>query len=143
MESNNRWFWGQIGILFLGFLSGLIVVPGHPDFMNPAPLSFIAEVSGFMAFGVIFAVSLNRSTEKWSRLTWSSRPFDRDQPLVFFDFGSYCLLAHGAGSAIKGLLSTPASWSWEIPVSGAVGVWLGVRLCMLIFKSRIESGRSQ
>jgi hypothetical protein len=61
-----------------------------------------------------------------------------NQPLVFFDFCSYCAIASGLGSALRVMFGENHSWEWQIPILVGVGLWVGVRLGMLIFRKKMN-----
>jgi hypothetical protein len=142
MEADNKWFYLRIGVVLLSFISArFVVTPLDPDFLHPAPWYFPFEIAGFLALGMIFVNSFQAfksPSEKWFRPSWFLNPLDRKQPLVSFDAAACCLISYGLGSAVMGMLSAPANWSWEIPLSGGCGVWLGVRLSMLVYRNQLE-----
>jgi len=129
--------------MLLSFVSAFFfVIPPHPDFLHPAPFYFPFAIIAFLALGVLYVISipatLKHVSEKWQRPSWFLTPFNPKQPLVFFDFGAFGLMFYGLGCAVIGLSSAPTNWAWEIPVSGGCGVWLGVRLGMLVHRNRLE-----
>jgi hypothetical protein len=144
MQSSNRWLYVRMAIIILSALSArFVIMPQHPDFEHPAPWYFPFVIAGFMSLGIPFALSIqglsSRSSEKWQKPSWLVPPFSIKQPLVSFDMTAYCIIAYGFTSALMGLSTTPNNWSWEISVSAGIGVWIGVRLCMFIYRNRIET----
>ncbi len=143
MKSGRNCLYMRIAVTLLSCLSAYFaVIPSHPDFFHPAPVTFVLEIVGIVAAGLIFVLSFSSrsmlSSELWKRPSWYLSPFDRKQPIVFFDFASYCVASYGLGGAVVSTFGPRPNWSWEIPVSAGIGVWLGVRLSLLVFRGRME-----
>ena len=143
MKPRRNWLYIRISAFLLSFLSAFASpMPVHLDYAHRAPASFLLTLCGILAAGVLFVLSLSArsmpSSGLWKRPNWFVSPFDRKQPLVFFDFGAYCMMLYGLGGAVTSLLSNVNNWSWEIPVSAACGVWLGVRISVLVYRNQIE-----
>jgi hypothetical protein len=138
MSSNLNWSYLKILIVIISALSGFFASqPENSDFLAPAPWYFPLTIILFMATGLPFIVTMMRKAENLQRPTWNSSPLSFDQPLIIFDLSAYCTIAYGAMMALVNLQNTPYNWSWEIPLSAGIGIWIGVRLSVqLYYKSR-------
>ena len=112
------------------------------DFTRPNWVTFFVLI-GFAAFGVCFVTSLQRSNpwspDQWRRPSWLSSPFSFGQPLLIFDLAAYCFLVLGTTSLVLEIISTPRIWAWELPLSIGIGAWLGVRLCISMFREKFDN----
>ena len=98
---------------------------------------------GFAAFGILFVAFTQRlnpwSSDKWRRPSWFSSPFAFGQPLLIFDLAAYYFLVLGTASFVLEMISIPRTWAWGLPLSVGIGAWLGVRLCISVFKDKFEN----
>jgi hypothetical protein len=138
-------YW-RAGILVLSAASGALTRwPPNLDFLHPTPWYFLLEIG---AFGVLaiplvlsFSAASSRGPDKWRRPSWFASPFEFKQPTLLFELGAHCLISYGVGCAIYGTLDTPIIWAWEIPFAAGCGIWLGVRVSMLVYRGRFEPMR--
>lgn len=142
-DDRARWLIARGALLLLSFGGAFLGdLPVHHDFEHPAPVSFLAIIIGFTLFGLIYVVSISSvfktADAKWLRPSLFIRPFGSRQPLVSFDTGAICMLAYAVGGAVRGLSESPHNWFWEIPVTAAIGLWIGVRLIMVLESARVE-----
>jgi hypothetical protein len=91
-----------------------------------------------VAAGVVFVVGLQAArhppTGEWPRPSWFEKPFGRDRWVSLFEATSYYFLAAGTSCAVMELRETPRTWAWEIPIAIGVGLLLGGRVCLLVFR---------
>ena len=121
------------------FLKGVVAL-----FTDPSNAEVLDSVlSGAMAVAVPFVLSLSSLArpleEKWERPSWFSNPFNLKQPLPGFSLVAACMIFYGLSSAAMSSAGTAPNWSWEIPVAGGCGVWLGVRLSMFLYSGRLAA----
>ena len=138
------WLLFRVGMLAATFLFAYVSEqPAHEDFLHPAPLHFVLTITGVMAVGAIFITSIQaiptRHRQVWRRPSWRLNPFNPAQPLTFLDFGGFVFLFLGLGYAAAGLSSSPPSWFWEITFFAGLGLLIGVRVAMFMFKKRMDS----
>jgi hypothetical protein len=129
-------------MVFAAASAPFIKMPLHPDFLHPAPWKFIIELLGFVVFGVPFVVSLSSATRangELQRPSWSLNPFQTAQPLVFFDFAAFTAAAYALGWAVAQMLGGKTNWFCEIPLIAGFGIWLGVRVSMFLFSSKLAT----
>lgn len=114
------------------------------DFTRPNWVTLFVLI-GFVAFGVVFVTSLQRSNpwspEQWRRPSWLSSPFSFGQPLLIFHFAAYYLLVLGTSCLVLETISAPRIWAWELPLSIGIGAWLGVRLCIPVFREKFDNAK--
>ncbi len=76
---------------------------------------------------------------KWSRPSWFSNPYTLRDPLQGFHLDAFAFMAFGFGA----LLTLPFVGFSVLPFAIGlaligVGTWLGVRLCMVLFRWKME-----
>ena len=81
-----------------------------------------------------------RSDAVWIRPSWNANPFDFGQPLQFFHVGAYHFLVAGATALFMyfSVGSSALAWAAQLALLGA-GTWLGIRLCILVFRKKMEA----
>lgn len=141
MKKGGLWFTCRVIFILISIAFAPFYVHSQPgDFSKPS-WGFLFGMTAICA-GAVFLLAVFQSFNKndqrgWYRPSWFQNPFAFNQPLQTFDSGSYDAMALGVGSLVVGLLSVPANWAWELPMSIGLGVWIGVRLCMVAFRDKI------
>jgi hypothetical protein len=145
--SQSRSFWLLVRICWVAlgiFQSGWFLrALASDDFSRPS-LTFLFEISAIVAIAlfVLLGIQAARRREitesKWLRPSWLENPFRYDQPILLFDAGSYYFLALALGCAFLGLSKTPTNWAWELPLSIGCGLWVGVRLVLIAFRTSFK-----
>jgi len=107
--------------------------------------SFVAAIVGFAALGIPFVLSLQfvrRSPGvKWSRPSW--RVLDRRQPLQIFDYSGWLFITLGLSVAAYTAWIGSNNFLFVLPLLVGVGVLVGVRLSILMFRSKLlEQGEN-
>ncbi len=151
--TSGLWFKIRLGVYALGLVSG--VPTAHQEVselakFEPWGLAFLAIPCGvatlLMPLMLLFVISIQAvnpwSDEKWLRPTHGCNPFRLGNPLLFFHFGAYWFGAIGIGFLLSAL------WNGVYAVAlgvfmllGAVATLAGVRLSMLVFKSKMADER--
>lgn len=93
---------------------------------------------------ILFVVGLQAanplSAPVWRRPSWSLNPFQPKEPLQFFHLGAFHSMAGWvvglAAAVFRGPAGVPLALSL---ISIGCGIWLGVRLCMIVFKRKMQS----
>ena len=141
MEKGAFWFTCRVILILMSIaFTPFYMRSQSGDFPEPS-LRFLVGMIAICA-GTVFLLaafqSFNKNDQReWYRPSWFKNPFAFNQPLQTFDSGAYDAMALGAGSLVAGLLSAPINWAWELPMSIGLGLWIGVRFCLVIFKNRI------
>jgi hypothetical protein len=107
--------------------------------------SFVAAIVGFAALGIPFVLSLQfvrRSPGvKWSRPSW--RVLDPRQPLQIFDYSGWLFITLGLSVAAYTAWIGSNNFLFVLPLLVGVGVLVGVRLSILMFRSKLlEQGEN-
>lgn len=139
----RNWFWLTVRASWI--VVGLIQGPWLPAQLDGALIqqpswSFAVEMVGIVVVGIVvlvgFQVGRCASLAKWPRPSWFENPFGLDRRVSLFEASSYYVLAVGVSSAVFELRAVPRTWAWELPVAIGVGLWLGCRLCLVVFRTK-------
>ncbi|MFB3897675.1 MAG: hypothetical protein ACE14V_15390 [bacterium] len=87
---------------------------------------------------VMWIQSINRySAPQWDKPSWSNNPFNPKQPIQFFHMGAWLFMASGLSLFIFHFLRSNLFSNYSISLmTVGLGVWLGVRLSVLILKKK-------
>jgi hypothetical protein len=147
MQRDTRWLKLNLFAIAAAFVGGLLTLRdprARAGFEHPS-LTFPFVIAGLCAFGVLFCVGLQiinpNALEVWRRPSLYDSPFGFSQPLQNFYAGSFVMLAYGVGYLVYGVFDPAVRWAWELPIPAALGLWLGVRLCMWGMPDRFEPTR--
>jgi hypothetical protein len=140
MKQASVWLSVKIAILVLTFLSSVIKPLGGADALSPAEaLTLAAVVTPVWILMLLLVVDIQainpRSDAEWHypRLTDSLLNFG--QPLSFFHFFAFYSGSMAAGSLLAHLATGVENLWWVGAGAGtALGLLLGVRLCLLVFR---------
>jgi len=138
-----KWFYIRWVTLLLTYGSGLVLAtPYDPDYLNSAPLKFIFEMLAFGIFSTFLLVSFRvMKSSKYEnglyRPSWSRNPFARGQVLVNFHLGALVFMTYALGCVTKTIFIGPQSFFWEIPFFFGLGVWIGARVCMFVYRNEL------
>ena len=138
--TTRNWLWlsFRIAWIIVGLFQGPYSVSqlSSDDFRVPSwvfPIKMIGIIS--VAVVVLVGIQASKTTEeKWPRPSWFENPFGLDRFVSLFEAASYYMLAGGIGAAVVELRSVPPTWAWEILASIGVGLFLGARVCLLVFR---------
>jgi hypothetical protein len=136
----------RIVILAAFFIQGIFLMNNMPgDFPKPPRFLFVMMIAiPCVAVFVGFSLQMSRLNPggNWLKPSWFISPFNRRQPIIFFDFASYLSLAMGAGCFVAGWLHDNPQWQWEFPAFVGFGVLVGVRAVIYFNKnSFFKTGR--
>jgi hypothetical protein len=138
----NGWPYVRVGLTAASFLGGAFAAePQHIDFGYGLP-EIAAAVFMFGIVGMLFVVGIQafnpRSDAEWAYPNWALNPFRLGQPLQFFHFGGYFMLAAGVGALLRSLFvdAMPVAEPVLFTFCGA-GVLVGVWCCTRVFKKKM------
>ena len=111
----------ELGVIGAGMLLGLLIMP-------PAFLAVIG----------IQAVN-HMSAPVWTRPNWSSNFLNLRDPLHFFHFGAWCIMAAGPGMILMAPFThwLYAAWGALVIAGCAEMLWV-VRLCARVYRRKYQ-----
>jgi hypothetical protein len=143
--TTRNWLWLSFRIVWIivGLFQGphFVAQLGAERAQQPS-WGFAIKMIGIISIAVVVLIGIqaSKTTEgKWPRPSWFENPFGLDRFVSLFEAGSYYMLAGGIGAAFVELRSVPPTWAWEILASIGVGLWLGARACLVVYRNRFET----
>lgn len=135
--------WTIIRVIFIAaaFLSSAFITQAPAQTEDtPTPFLIVAFVFGIV--GLLFVVGMQRinplSAKLWRFPKWSINPFQMREPLQFFHFAGYFMLASGAGTALHHFFSGPALQNSDcLPLVFGLGILGGVRACTVVYQDKM------
>jgi hypothetical protein len=93
---------------------------------------------------ILFVVGLQAvnpwSASVWRRPSWCLNPFQAKEPLQFFHLGAFHFMAGGVVGLAAALFRGPAGVPLAVSlIAIGCGIWLGVRLCMVVFRRKMQT----
>jgi hypothetical protein len=129
--ATSFWLVARIVLLAVALLSADAFIRTMPGNFSQPSWPFLFELIGIVAFGVVFVLSLQKVNPRAPPLRvprWTDNPFVPLNPLSVFHFNALLFISLGIGCLVLGLLRTPRSWVWELPLGIGIGAWIGVKL---------------
>jgi len=143
LNDTRLWLWVRVAIVAIGGISGFSFA--SPEAVAQSNLNWGACVLIFLVvpFGLLFVIGIQAfnpmSATTWRRPSWYINPFLFSEPLQFFHFGAFYFIAGGlvgvATLPFRGFSAAPLAFSL---ISVGLGMWLGVQLCMITFRKKME-----
>jgi hypothetical protein len=139
------WLFVRIALVLLCGVASLFV-PVGPQAEPPmgwGAVLVILFVCPVVLVVVLAVQSINpRSAAQWRRPSWMLNPFNFREPLQFFHFAAYVLLAQGLATLVKVAVS-PIPFYAEalVPLAMGMGIGGGIQLALLVFRSRVRDDR--
>ncbi len=138
----SGWPYVRRAAVAASFLGGLFGAGRSVEIGMPAPY-IAAAVFAVGLIGMLFVIGIqafnSRSDTVWSYPRWGLNPFSLGQPLQFFHFGGYFILASGIGALLRSLLFSGVPYAEPIVLAcGGVGTLAGVWCCTRVFKHKME-----
>jgi len=138
----NTWLIVRVALVALSLVQGAltneVIAP-----LEGVSASLLLAIFAFGVVGMLFVVGIqrvnHRSAAVWRYPSWSICPFLLREPLQFFHFGGFFLIAAGVGGALRMLVlgqSLLLSLLF-IPTYG-VGILAGVYVCTVVYRSKME-----
>ena len=79
-----------------------------------------------------------RSAAVWAYPHWTRNPFTMREPLQFFHFGGYFMLAGGVGGLVHYAYDRSAHVTQPVVLAAwGFGMLMGVRVCTLVFRRKM------
>ena len=107
----------------------------------PSAFYFIASIFGPIALPLVLSLQVAnpRTRAKLRRPSWSLNPFDLKEPLQHVHLETFEFLAIGFGALLAFPFRGFSAVSLAIGLTlFSVSVWVGIRLCMVIFRKKME-----
>lgn len=142
--SGKRWLYVRILSIICGVPAGFLAAwreVGPETAEAQIAFCVIALLFPPVALPLVLSIQVGNplSRPKWRRPSWFLNPFTLREPLQIFHLEAFECMAIGFGA----LLAFPFSGYSAVLLAIAlallgVGTWLGVRLCMAIFRRKME-----
>ena len=135
-----NWLYVRVGLLVFVVISSFLV-PLQPHAVPRITWSSLAVIAVFCPLALLFLLWFQvvnpRSAKVWRPPSWCLNPFTFKEPLQFFHLAAYICLAQGAVTVGRLLfLQVPFYVEALVPLVMGIGVLIGVRLSMAIFRSK-------
>lgn len=129
--------------MIAGCSSGLSIT--SPEIVESSNVNWVACLLIFL-FGplaILFLVGIQAinpySAKVWCKPSWDINPFLFRQPLQFFHLGAYHFIAGGIVGCLTLFYRDKEAAPLAVSLlSVGVGVWLGVQLCVFIFRKKMR-----
>ncbi len=140
----TRWLYVRLGVLVLAAVLAFFA-PLAPASVPPLDWAALLAIFCLTPFGLVFVVALqsgaSRPAKAWRRPRWNLNPFTFTDPLQFFHLAAYASIVYGVLLPIRlKFVSLPFYPEVLAPLAMGSGLLVGIRLCMLVFSSKLEPG---
>ena len=138
----SAWSYVRGAVVAASFLGGLFGTGPAIDF--GFPLLYIAAAAfAYGVIGMLFVIGIqafnSRSDAVWLYPRWALSPFSMRQPLQFFHFGGYFMLAAGVGALLRSAFSNRTALAEPIALTfWGAGILVGVWCCTRAFSRKME-----
>ena len=138
------WVWVRVALVAAGGLSGLTFTSAETAASSNLGWSACPVLLLACPIMILFVVGLQAanplSAPVWRRPSWSLNPFQPREPLQFFHLGAFHFMAGGVVGLVAAIFRGPAVVPLAVSlISVGCGVWLGVRLCMVVFRRKMQA----
>jgi hypothetical protein len=141
--SVNIWLVVRALVLVLGMLSVSSFVPGPKSPFAGGSITLLLVLFVFGVISMVFVLGLQainpRSAAVWTKPDWHANPFSLKQPLQFFHMSAYYWIAAGAGAIVLTRIKHLAGLEPLLPIALGVGVLVGIRCCVLLYRRKFGS----
>ncbi|MCG8550420.1 MAG: hypothetical protein MI799_08470 [Desulfobacterales bacterium] len=143
-----KWNYLKFGVSLLNFILGFFYVGGNASESAPQITSIdVLMMTFLMPFALVFVIGIqyfNSLSEKiWEIPSWFVNPFNLKQPLQFFHFLTFILIAFGLSSSLSlfwnGFNHVPEA---IMPLALGCGLLAGLHICIYIFNKKITDGKT-
>jgi hypothetical protein len=140
----RAWAYVRIGIL-LAALASALFEPLGPRAKPPIEWPALFVIFGVLPIALVVILGVQRinpsSAKTWTRPSWSSNFLNFRDPIQFFYFAAFLSVAQGVAVLAKiALTGTQFYVEALVPIAIGAGAWLGVKLAMLLYRSKFEPG---
>ena len=144
-ESTTNWTFFRMSLVAVAFIAGVL---GAQAALVSERIPWITLL-GMFALAIpamLLVVGLQRinpwSAGTWQFPDWSLNPFQLREPLQFFHFTGYLLLAAGLGGIAGGLFGNHAiTANNQVLVAGGAGQLCGIYACTIVFSNKMATRR--
>ena len=142
---SRKWFWIRLAFYLLSFVVYMIFggeiarawtsQGAHTPWFTLAGMVFALVLIPFSLLLVISFQTINPLSDKvWSRPDHYSNPLRLRNPLPFFHFAGYAVIAVGCGVLVSSLwqgicAAIEGAWYFLAGLGILFGVWLSMKLC--------------
>jgi hypothetical protein len=132
--------WFRFAAIGLVLIAGCFV-PLGPRTSPPLEWYVPMLILAFCPIAMVVVFGLQRvnprSAKMWHRPSWISNPFNFRDPIQFFHFGAIITIAQGVVVLARvSLTSTPFYVEALVPLAMGLGMWIGVRVVMALYRSK-------
>ncbi|MCP4607903.1 MAG: hypothetical protein GY845_04215 [Planctomycetes bacterium] len=143
----NKWKWIRSGLMTLMMVASLFM-PLEPQVKPPMDWSTLAIIFVFIPFGLLFVIGIQAfnplSVKVWKKPNWNLNPMNFRDPVQFFHFAAYLMLAQGFITILRLPFSNNVFHPGVlIPLVMGVGLLIGVQMITLIFKSKYSEKQNK
>jgi hypothetical protein len=138
----SMWPYVRGGFVAVSLLGGVLGADRRYVDFGYGLYEIAAAVFVFGIVGMLFVIGIQafnpRSDREWLYPGWALNPFKLGQPLQFFHFGGYLILAAGVGALLRSLFAhdMPLAEPVVLTFWGA-GILVGVWCCTRIFRKKM------
>jgi hypothetical protein len=138
----NMWPYVRGGFVAVSFLGGVLGTDRRYVDFGYGLYEIAITVFVFGIVGMLLVIGIQavnpRSDPKWFYPGWALNPFKLGQPLQFFHFGGYFIMAAGVGALLRSLFvhDTPLAEPVVFTFWGA-GILVGVWCCTRVFRKKM------
>lgn len=138
----KKWLYLRIGSIIISGLVGVFIgfQKGVPqlEFNWINGFQVIVAVAGILL--VLIWIQIGNPFLKWRKPSWSANPYLFSEPIQFFHFAAFQILTFGISILVTLLFNNNSSAAplAAFFISTGFGVWIGVRLCMVIIRKKME-----
>lgn len=146
MLSVNIWVWLRVvAILFVAI--GACITPLEPRFKPSLDWPALLGIVVFIPVALVLVIGFQRlnpgSAKVWHRPSWSTNPFDFRDPIQFFNLGAFLSIAQGIVALLRVLVtSVPLYPEAFVPLTMGIGIWLGVKMVVLLYPAKFNQSAS-
>lgn len=136
------WLYVRLGLVVATVVAAC-VVPLGPRATPPIGWTALLVIFVFCMLGLVPIIGLQRinplSGKVWQRPSWTSNPLNFGQPIQFFYLGSILSMTQGVVVLLRiGITSAPFYVEALVPVAMGLGIWLRLKIIMVVFASKFE-----
>ena len=136
----SKWKLLRMSLIVFIAVSSLFA-PLEPQVKPPIGWPVLGAIFIFTPFGLFLVIGMQSvnplSAKVWRKPDWDINPFNFRDPVQFFYFGAFLMLAQGIVTLCR-IAFTKAPFYPEslIPLVMGLGMLLGVRIIMFAFRSK-------
>ncbi|MCL4777380.1 MAG: hypothetical protein KJ054_07700 [Gammaproteobacteria bacterium] len=142
-ESATNWTFFRVSLVAIAFIGGVM---GAQAALVSERIPWIMLLGMFVACipVMLLVIGLQRanpwSAAIWQYPDWSLNPLQLREPLQFFHFTGFLLLAAGLGGIAGGLFGPNAiTANNQVLVVGGAGQLAGVHVCTIVFRNKMAA----